>query len=218
MKIYGISGLGADKRVFDFLKLDYPLIPIEWIEPNEKESLSDYSYRLSKVIDTESDFSLVGVSFGGLVAVEISKILKPNCTVLISSAETKSELRTIYRSVGKVGLLRVIPTKLFDPPRGVANFVFGTNNKALLNSILNETDLKFAKWAVHELVNWENQYRVENVIRIHGTKDKLIPWSGSREVNLIENGEHFMIVDRAEEISEIINKELIRHHNNGYSK
>ena len=33
MKIYGISGLGADKRVFKYLKLDFDFIPIDWIDP-----------------------------------------------------------------------------------------------------------------------------------------------------------------------------------------
>ncbi|WP_288342706.1 alpha/beta hydrolase [uncultured Roseivirga sp.] len=194
------------------------LIPINWIKPLENEGLSDYSYRLSKVIDTESDFALIGVSFGGLVAVEISKVLKPSYTILISSVETKSELRRIYKSAGKAGILKAIPTKMFDPPRSIAQFIFGTENKVLLNSILDETDLTFVKWAVNELVNWKNQDRVENSIRIHGTKDKLIPWKGSSKVELIENGEHFMIVDRAEEISKIINEKIKQHQNSGYSK
>lgn len=208
MKLYGISGLGADKRVFDFLNLDYPLIPIEWIEPFDNENLKDYSIRLSKMIDINSDFALIGVSFGGLVAVEISKVLDPRLTILISSAETKNELRPIYRSVGKIGLINSIPIKLFNPPRNIAKFVFGTNNKKLLNSILDDTDLRFAKWAVNELVNWDNLDRIENVIRIHGTKDKLIPCNGSDKVELINNGEHFMIVDKAEEVSEIINEKI----------
>jgi esterase/lipase len=208
LKIYGISGLGADKRVFDFLNLDYPLIPLEWIEPIENESLKDYSERLSKVIDTKSDFAIMGVSFGGLVAVEISKVLKPRLTILISSAETRNELRIIYRIVGKTGFLNKLPKKMFDLPRILARFVFGTQNKKLLNSILDDTELTFAKWAINELVSWDNLDKIENVVRIHGTKDKLIPWSGLEKVELIENGEHFMIVDRAEEISELINKKI----------
>ncbi|MEP0004713.1 MAG: alpha/beta hydrolase [Balneola sp.] len=216
MKINGISGLGADKRVFDFLNLDYPLIPVEWIEPIENETLKDYSIRLSKIIDTHSDFTLVGLSFGGLVAVEISKILEPRLTILISSAETKNELRPIYRSVGKTGLLNSLPDKLFDPQRNIAKFIFGASNKILLNSILDDTDLSFAKWAVNELVNWSNLDRVKNIVRIHGTNDKLIPWSGSGKVELIENGEHFMIVDRANEISEIINEKIKAYSSNDH--
>lgn len=216
MKIYGLSGLGADKRVFNFLNLEYPLIPVEWIEPDENETLKDYSIRLSKMMDANSDFVLVGISFGGLVAVEISKILKPKLTILISSAETKDELRPIYRGVGKTGLLNSLPDKLFDPPRNIAKFIFGTSNKILLDSILDDTDSGFAKWAINELVNWSNLDRLQNVVRIHGTKDKLIPWNGSGKVELIDNGEHFMIVDRADEISEIINETIKTYSSNDH--
>ena len=46
------------------------------------------------------------------------------------------------------------------------------------------------------------------MIKINGTSDKLIPPRGITKMYLIENGEHFMIVDRAQEISELINLEL----------
>lgn len=65
MKIYGISGLGADKRVFEFLTLDDEFIPINWIAPHKKEPIKEYSKRISTVIDTHNDFCLIGVSFGG---------------------------------------------------------------------------------------------------------------------------------------------------------
>lgn len=39
MKIYGISGLGADKRVFQFLTLNYEFISIDWITPNKNETI-----------------------------------------------------------------------------------------------------------------------------------------------------------------------------------
>lgn len=41
MKLYCFSGLGADKRVFKFLKLDYPVINIDWIERYIDESIEN---------------------------------------------------------------------------------------------------------------------------------------------------------------------------------
>ena len=208
MKLYGISGLGADKRVFEYLDLDCKLIPIEWIEPLKNETIESYSIRISKSINREEDFGIMGVSFGGLVAVEISKRLKPKLTILISSTETKLELRLIYRIIGKTKLLKLIPQFLFDPPRIIADWIFGAVNKKLLNQILNDTDLYFAKWAVNQLTNWSNIEKLSNpVLKIGGTHDKLIP--PNKNQRLIEKGEHFMIVDRAYEISQIIN-EIIR--------
>jgi len=33
MKIYAIPGLGADKRVFEHLQLEYELVALDWIPP-----------------------------------------------------------------------------------------------------------------------------------------------------------------------------------------
>ena len=69
MKIFAISGLGADKRVFKYLILEHDLIPIEWIKPKEKEPIIEYSKRLIKEygIGNEQEFGILGVSFGGLI-------------------------------------------------------------------------------------------------------------------------------------------------------
>lgn len=218
MKLYGISGLGADKRVFDYLALDCDFIPIEWIEPKPNESIEDYSLRLSAVIDNDIEFGILGVSFGGLIATEISKILKPVLTILISSVETKYELRPLIKAIGKLNLTKVIPLKLFDPPRKIAHFLFGTNKTQLLDSILDDSDIRFTKWAICELVSWKNQEKLESVLKIGGTKDKLIPSRWIENTNLINGGGHFMIVDKATEISKLINEKINeRHHNNVYN-
>ena len=209
MKIYGISGLGADQRVFQYLKLNCEFIPIDWIEPLKNEPLEQYARRLAEVIDNSEGFGILGVSFGGLVAIEISKQLSPEITILISSAETNKDLRHVYKVFGRIGLLKMLPYSLFNLPRFMAYWLFGTEKKKLLNEILNDTDLKFTKWAINKLINWENVELLQNsCFKISGTHDKLIPPGKSKDTVLIEKGEHFMIVDRAEEISEIINKKL----------
>ena len=214
MKIFGISGLGADKRVFKFLTLEHDLIPIEWIKPKEKETIIEYSKRLIKEygIENEQEFGILGVSFGGLIATEISKLTKPKLTILISSVETRNELSPIIRIFGKTKIIELIPERLLNPPKAIAHFMFGTEKKELLNSILDDTDLNFTKWAIRELMNWKNQLRLENLIKIGGTKDKLLPQKGKNTI-LIEKGEHFMIVDKAREISEIINEKIKTHYN-----
>ncbi|UZR94880.1 hypothetical protein [Chondrinema litorale] len=123
MKIYAISGLGADERVFKYLKLDCELIPLHWIKPQKNESIESYALRLSKNIDTKQEtFGILGVSFGGLIATEITKVLNPKFTILISSAETKGELRSIYRVFGKTHLIRLIPPIFFGLPTFIQPF------------------------------------------------------------------------------------------------
>ena len=112
MKIYAISGLGADARVFNYLSLDIEIIPLEWITPISDESIEHYAERLSDKINKEEPFYLLGVSFGGIVATEISKITRPIATILISSAEVKAELRWIYGLIGKLNIIPLLPINL----------------------------------------------------------------------------------------------------------
>ena len=60
--------------------------------------------------------------------------------------------------------------------------------------------------AINELVNWNNEDNIQNLIRVHGTKDKLLLYRGKGDVEFVENGEHLMIVDEAELVSKIINE------------
>ncbi|WP_158973531.1 alpha/beta hydrolase [Cellulophaga sp. L1A9] len=214
MKIYGISGLGADKRVFRYLTLEHELIPVDWIKPKKNETLIGYSKRLIEEyeIGNEAEFGILGVSFGGLIATEISKLTKPKLTILISSVETRTELSGIIKLAGKSKLIDLIPEKLLNPPKAAAHFMFGTENKELLNSILDDTDLNFTKWAIRELMNWSNESRLNNLIKIGGTKDKLLPPKGENTI-LVENGAHFMIVDKAKEVSDIINDRIKTYYN-----
>lgn len=207
MTIYGISGLGADERVFKFLSISQKIEPIRWIKPNPMESISDYASRLSAQI-IDKDFMLIGVSFGGLIAVEITKFLKPKLTILVSSAEKTKDLRIVYRWIGKVGLMKWIPSFFFKPPNKIMFWLFGALNKKLLSEILNDTDLKFSKWALIQLCSWDNHKEIPGLIKIHGSKDKLIPPGNSENVITIEDGAHFMIVDKAKEIINIIEEKI----------
>lgn len=108
----------------------------------------------------------MGVSFGGLIAVEISKQTNPKFTILISSVETREEIGPVFKLFGKSKIVDLIPEKWFDPPKVIAYFMFGTKEKELLNSILNDSDLYFTKWAVRELVNWKNKTRTHNLIKM----------------------------------------------------
>lgn len=208
MKIYCISGLGADERVFKYLNLNHEIIPLAWIKHDKNESLEHYASRLAAKIDTSKEFGVLGVSFGGLVAVEISKILNPKVTILISSVATRNELSPLLKGVGKMNVVKYLPSKIFNPPKKIAHFLFGTDNKELLNKILDDTDLDFTKWAVNELLNWKNTTHLSSIIKISGVNDKLLPPNKTDNTILIEKGEHFMIVDKAKEISKVINERL----------
>jgi pimeloyl-ACP methyl ester carboxylesterase len=207
MTIYGISGLGADERVFQSLTLSQKIQPVHWIPPKAGETIESYASRLTEQIK-DDNFILIGVSFGGLVAVEIGKIKKPRLTILVSSAETADDLKLAYKIIGRSGIIKFIPSFLFNPSKPLMYWLFGAKNKKLLKDILNDTDLEFSKWAIIKLTQWSNQEKVQNLVKIHGTKDKLISYRKSVETVQVKDGQHFMIVDKAKEISLIIEEKI----------
>ena len=85
MKIYAIPGLGADARVFANVQRYLPLTIIDW-KPNEaNESIENYAGRMASEIPKNEPFILLGLSFGGVIAQEICRILKPEKLILLSS-------------------------------------------------------------------------------------------------------------------------------------
>ena len=206
MRIYGLGGIGTDKRVFEYLTLKYELVFIKWIQPLQNEKVENYALRISKTICQKEPFGLLGVSFGGIIAVEISKITVPCFTILLSSIETRNDLGLTYKLIGKIKLGSIIPSKYFLAPKAIIRYFFGAKNLAHLNETLNDTDSKFVKWAINEVMEWKNNEKISNCIKINGTNDKIFKFQKRKDIIPIYNGGHYAVVDKADEISEIINK------------
>src|SRR5687767_12739166 len=111
MKVYFISGLAADKRVFKYISLPAgcEAVHLEWITPQKDETLASYALRLAAAINREEPFALVGLSFGGMLATEIAKQYKPAVTILISSVPVAKQLPGYFRMAGKMGLHKFVP-------------------------------------------------------------------------------------------------------------
>jgi pimeloyl-ACP methyl ester carboxylesterase len=212
-KIYFISGLSADKRVFVNLKIDHPFQKhIEWETPNKKESLPEYSKRLIEQIDLNSEVILIGVSFGGIIAQEISKIISVKKLIIISSIKNKNEMDWKLQWVSKTNIY-----KLFSPEvlkflnKITADYFFGIKSKEenkLLKQIIEDTDTVFSEWAIDRLMKWDNKTSTSFLLHIHGTKDRIFPIDKIKSAVLIENGGHLMILNKADQISLLINQYL----------
>ena len=90
--VYCISGLGADERIFCRLQVpDSTFHFIRWEQPRVSESIDNYAARLCKQIQHDQPI-LMGVSFGGMMAIEMAKVLSVEKVVLISSIKSFTEL------------------------------------------------------------------------------------------------------------------------------
>ena len=207
-KIYIFSGLGVDRRVFDNIDFsDLNIVFVDWIDPLEKESFERYAFRISE--DFEKDSILIGLSFGGMLAVEVSKIIPVKMVILIASAKNKNELPKWFLFAGKLKLNRIVPSSLLKTTNFVTNWLFGVNTpaeKLLLKNIIKDTNPTFLKWAINQIVNWKNLTVPQNCIHIHGINDRILPSKHLKVDYTIKNGGHFMTVNKAKEIEIIIKK------------
>lgn len=207
--IYLLSGLGADKRVFNFIDLSgFNVTHITWVAPKDNESIEHYANRLIAQIPTSRPI-IVGVSFGGMMAVEIAKQIETEKVILISSAETKFDVPLYFRGVGQLRLNKIMSTKMFKTVNVFTYWFFGTKTekeKQLLRSIIHDTDNKFLSWAIDKIANWNNTTKLSNTAHIHGDADKIIPIRTADFT--IAGGGHLMILNRGAELSELIRKIL----------
>ena len=211
--VYYISGLGADERVFSYLKLtDAKEKYIKWVVPEKRESLSNYCKRLIPQIDLTNDIILIGVSFGGIVAQEIAKIIKVKKVIIISSVKSAKEFDWKLSCVRFLKLHRLVPSRFLKWSNLVTgNYYFSTQTKAesdLLKLIIKDTDRFFMKWAIEEIMSWNNNQLNSDLTHIHGDRDRIFPMGRIKNAINVRNGGHFMIVNRAKEISGLIDKEI----------
>lgn len=215
MNIYCFSGLGADERVFQKLRIpEAKLHFVSWIPALKNESLREYAIRLGSSVSFMEPYCLLGVSFGGMIASELTKVLKPSCTILISSALSSREVSPLLRLPGKIGLHKLVPSVFYKRPNFLVYRLFGlktSSEKRLFKTILRETETAFMKWAMSAIVSWSPVEHAEGIIRIHGENDRIIPLKGQDITNRIPEGTHFCILQDAEEVSKLIRHQFLLH-------
>jgi pimeloyl-ACP methyl ester carboxylesterase len=212
VNVYFIPGLAADHTVFKYIALPpgYTACYVKWINPLANESLPDYACRLAEQIDTQKPFVVVGLSFGGMLAVEIAKRFKPVCTILISSIPSIQHLPYYYRAAGHLRLHKVIPIS-FIQHAAILKRLFTTESsedKRILKTMIRKSDIRFIRWALHAVLSWKNTDIPEKLFQIHGTRDGILPHRFTKPTYFI-NGGHLLILTRAKEINQILGSLLM---------
>ncbi len=213
--IYLIPGLGADAKVFKNLNLQHhPFIIMDWIKPIKKESLANYAQRLVKHYFVPNEEAIViGLSMGGMIAKEIAKQFQVKKCIIISSVQTSKQLSFGIKLARLIPLHKVISVSSLKRLNHLtANYFFSVKDdisRRALHKTIDETDPEFLDWAIGAILSWKSEEAMPSIIHIHGNKDRIFPVNNiTTPYHLINNGGHWMIVERGKEISEIILKTI----------
>ena len=201
--------MGADERIFKNLEIpSFKLKHIPWIVPKKDESLKAYANRMSEPI-TEPSPIILGVSFGGIISIEIAKQIQAKKIIIISSIKSKNELPAFIQIAAKWKLDSIFPLRPFPLINPILNRRLGVSSEAekkLVNAYRKSTDPVYLNWAVRQVINWKNETYPKNLVHIHGDKDNIFPVKNIEADHVIKGGTHMMIYNRAGEISDFIEK------------
>ncbi|MDF2438066.1 MAG: hypothetical protein K0Q95_2442 [Bacteroidota bacterium] len=207
--VYLFHGQGSDDRIFSKLHFgnDYKVVNIDFPLPDKHETIKSYALKLSSQIDTTSKFILIGMSLGGMICSELSDVLKPEHTIIISSAKCRKELPFRYRFQKDIPLNRIVPAGLIkagalflqpivEPDRDKEEDTF--------KSMLKAKDPRYLKRTINMIVNWDKVNYSKDITHIHGNKDHTIPVENVKADHIIKDGSHMMTLTRAEELNAIL--------------
>lgn len=200
--VYFVPGMAADVSIFEYINLPkdkYLVHTIPWKIPLKKETIQEYAKRMCKEIGHEPCV-LIGVSFGGIVAQEMSKFLDLKKLIVVSSIKSKYELPGRLKLARKTKVYKLLPTSLISKIDDWEKLAFGDFAKkraVMYQKYLSMNDKTYLDWAIENIVCWEQEEPIEGIVHIHGDKDIIFPIANIKDCIRIENGTHVMIVNRA---------------------
>jgi hypothetical protein len=146
-----------------------------------------------------------------MMGIEIAKQVPLKKLIIVSSIKSVNELPRWMKTAGKLKLDKIVPVSLHKYTEKIGNARLGVSNKEekeMVRAYRKNADLVFVDWAITQILNWKNDWQPENLIHIHGDRDKIFPVKKVNPTCIIKDGTHMIIYNRAGEISEYIQKEL----------
>ena len=211
--VYLMPGMSANSLIFEKIKFpeNFKLHKLDWINPDIDESIENYAKRLSEKIVHKYPV-LIGVSFGGILVQEISKIVKVDKLIIISSIKCNKEMPS-HMKFGKITKsYKLLPVKWINDFESLISFVLGPKIKKrvdLYRKYLSVRDENYLSWSLREMIEWKQSKPLKNIIHIHGTKDLVFPTLYIKNFIKVPRGDHAMILKRAEWINQNIPKMIM---------
>jgi pimeloyl-ACP methyl ester carboxylesterase len=205
-KVFLIAGMGADTRIYNRIDIPdkYEVVPVDWIEPNESDTLSIYAQNLIYQYDIVPRSIVIGNSLGGMLAIEIAKKINLQKVILISSIKTIDEAPFYFKLFRAIPVYKLFTDKMLGVIKYFINPLFGAKEKDgswLFRDMYDNTSRKFLRWSMGATVHWDNKTIPENVYHISGDKDMVFNYKRLKGATIIKGGTHLMLFDMAKEIN-----------------
>lgn len=178
-------------------------------------SLYAFAQELSKQVDASVDHVLIGVSMGGMVAQELAGITASKRTIIISSWKGRSEMPWNVKAMRGLGAERFLNETIVRrvvPFLRLLRYTLGLEDKAsqaLGQEMLAGFSARDLRVMVAAVLSWNGpSTTVNDLVHIHGDKDRLMPIGSIKDPVVIKGGTHFMVFSKAGAVGAAVRRAL----------
>jgi pimeloyl-ACP methyl ester carboxylesterase len=205
-----LPGIGSDERLFESQHRVFPNLTVpKWIDPLAGEPLSSYAEHFARRLNIRRPFIIGGVSFGGMVALEMARHLKPQAVLLIASSQNSDFLPPPAKFLiskfplllkAMLSLARRFPSILLSPFR-----VKNNEHRGIFVEMYRAASRDFIFWAINAMNGWEGVERKKTkIFHVHGARDFLIPLKKVKPDKVVLDGGHLINLTHSREVNLLI--------------
>lgn len=212
--IYFMPGMAANPSIFEYIELpenQFKIHYLEWMIPEDNETLNAYAKRMVTKIKHQCPV-LIGVSFGGILVQEMSKLIELKKLIVISSIKSKYELPKRFKVLKLTKAYKILPTQLIVNFEQYTKYFYGkigTKRLELYKKYLSVRDKRYLDWAIEQMIFWEQDKPIPDTIYIHGDKDAVFPYSCNGQCIIVKGGTHIMIINKFKWFNENLPKLIL---------
>ncbi|HZY40209.1 MAG TPA: alpha/beta hydrolase, partial [Mucilaginibacter sp.] len=181
------------------------------IEPHQTDNLTTYAKKLISHYHIQPNSIVIGNSLGGMLAIEIAKLISLQKVILISSMRTVAEAPWYFHLFKILPVYKLIPSGWMTKMRFLIRLAFGKMSAGdlwLFQDMLKNTSPKFLKWSMGAVLHWTNTTIPPNVYQVSGDKDVVFPYKKFSAAEIVPGGTHIMLFDKAKQVNQILKRIL----------
>ncbi len=204
LPIYLLPGMTPQYPVYSKM---LPLLPtarvVPFIDPEPNETLTSYAQRMASQF-AEPCF-IGGVSFGGILAQEIARLIQPAGCIVIASIQKPSQLPPWLRFWRLFGGRHA--SRILNAVGNSANYFpnpIRTSSTARLTELSGESG-EWHRWATSAVLDWAPNGPLESqILHVHGDADATFPVRYTEPDTVIRHGRHALPMSHPTETANAI--------------
>jgi len=206
--IYAIPGLGTTRELFQRTAVTgHELVVLEWPNPTPPVSMKQYASLFLKQIDSTQPVNLLGVSFGGMICMELADQIAVKSLTLISSAKCRKELPVLIRMLKYIPLYKMLSEGMHRMLAVHTRWFVGFEKRyhSVFRRMIYSMPRDYFSNCIPMIARWNRKDPGQTVFHLHGDADRLLPGRFVDNCRIIENGNHAMIVNQVAAINQLLN-------------